>query len=481
VPRRDGSSAARNGRDRRTDCHPCRCRHRDRCPGRRAGIRTRGRPGCRPNAHRRGDIHRCLSHGARHDRRDGCRSGRCRRGCHRRPGRHGRGSRRFVRCRRCDNRPNSGRRGCRGSHRNARCRCPGSHPGSGHRGCRGTRLQPGHRYLQRRSSGCRRRSHRARGTHRPDAVRHGPGSRGSCGRRCRGSRRSCDRHCRGSRYRSDGPGRPALHHLVTGSRRCRAGLRTLRCCRAGPAKVDAPHRLSRGRPGCGRSTRRRAGSARPIGHRRSGSTGRIRWGARRRSGCRGPATAARRPCFRGSHRFRFLGRRHGSRRGATDGSRHDRRRRPGRTGRCPAAGTPRGGRHRIAGRTHPDGRRGVASCCRGTGRGRWRIAHRRHAGGRRPIRNLGCRRLGLSSASGRHRGRLHAGGHRRNDPHNSRHQDTKIRPPPHGGGLIILFDVGGVLLSHTLTSAVPSALEGLASGFGKGPGVPPPPKPPTTL
>ncbi len=30
---------------------------------------------------------------------------------------------------------------------------------------------------------------------------------------------------------------------------------------------------------------------------------------------------------------------------------------------------------------------------------------------------------------------------------------------------------GGVLLSHTLSSAVPSALEGLASGFGMGPGV----------
>jgi hypothetical protein len=31
--------------------------------------------------------------------------------------------------------------------------------------------------------------------------------------------------------------------------------------------------------------------------------------------------------------------------------------------------------------------------------------------------------------------------------------------------------VGGDLLSHTLPGAVPSALEGLASGFGKGPGV----------
>ena len=35
-----------------------------------------------------------------------------------------------------------------------------------------------------------------------------------------------------------------------------------------------------------------------------------------------------------------------------------------------------------------------------------------------------------------------------------------------------MLNVGGDLLSHTLTSAVPSALEGLASGFGMGPGVP---------
>ena len=43
-----------------------------------------------------------------------------------------------------------------------------------------------------------------------------------------------------------------------------------------------------------------------------------------------------------------------------------------------------------------------------------------------------------------------------------------------------VLNVGGDLLSHTLTSAVPSALEGLATGFGMGPGVPPPPQPPTT-
>ena len=38
--------------------------------------------------------------------------------------------------------------------------------------------------------------------------------------------------------------------------------------------------------------------------------------------------------------------------------------------------------------------------------------------------------------------------------------------PPFGGGVF-----GGVLLSHTPSGAVPSALQGLASGFGMGPGV----------
>ena len=33
---------------------------------------------------------------------------------------------------------------------------------------------------------------------------------------------------------------------------------------------------------------------------------------------------------------------------------------------------------------------------------------------------------------------------------------------------------GGVLLSHTVAGAVPSALKGLASGFGMDPGVSPP-------
>ncbi len=39
--------------------------------------------------------------------------------------------------------------------------------------------------------------------------------------------------------------------------------------------------------------------------------------------------------------------------------------------------------------------------------------------------------------------------------------------------LYLGFDAGGDLLSHTLPGAVPSALTGLASGFGKGPGVTP--------
>ena len=46
--------------------------------------------------------------------------------------------------------------------------------------------------------------------------------------------------------------------------------------------------------------------------------------------------------------------------------------------------------------------------------------------------------------------------------------------PPAGDGVWS----GGLLLSHTLPRAVPSALEGLTSGFGMGPGVSLPPWPP---
>ena len=37
--------------------------------------------------------------------------------------------------------------------------------------------------------------------------------------------------------------------------------------------------------------------------------------------------------------------------------------------------------------------------------------------------------------------------------------------------VVLLFGVGGDLLSHNLPVAVPSACTGLASGFGMGPGV----------
>lgn len=40
---------------------------------------------------------------------------------------------------------------------------------------------------------------------------------------------------------------------------------------------------------------------------------------------------------------------------------------------------------------------------------------------------------------------------------------------------------GSDLLSHTVTNAVPSALEGLTSVFGMGTGVAPPPLPPESL
>ena len=61
----------------------------------------------------------------------------------------------------------------------------------------------------------------------------------------------------------------------------------------------------------------------------------------------------------------------------------------------------------------------------------------------------------------------------------------KGHPPPHqphgasgvvaGATTYQVLRVGGNLLSHSLPGAVPSARAGLASGFGKGPGVSPPP------
>ena len=56
-----------------------------------------------------------------------------------------------------------------------------------------------------------------------------------------------------------------------------------------------------------------------------------------------------------------------------------------------------------------------------------------------------------------------------------RSRDCLSAPP------FFMFVVGGVLLSHILPGAVPSALVGLASGFGMGPGVSQPLSPPTRL
>ena len=52
--------------------------------------------------------------------------------------------------------------------------------------------------------------------------------------------------------------------------------------------------------------------------------------------------------------------------------------------------------------------------------------------------------------------------------------------PPKKGGKSIKYS-GSVLLSHTIPRAVPSALEGLTTGFGMGPGVSLPLWPPENL
>ncbi len=50
----------------------------------------------------------------------------------------------------------------------------------------------------------------------------------------------------------------------------------------------------------------------------------------------------------------------------------------------------------------------------------------------------------------------------------ARVRETGSRP---GLGPLFEIEFGGVLLSHNPSVAVPSALSGLASGFGMGPGV----------
>lgn len=53
--------------------------------------------------------------------------------------------------------------------------------------------------------------------------------------------------------------------------------------------------------------------------------------------------------------------------------------------------------------------------------------------------------------------------------------------PCQGWGPHYCMDSGSVLLSHTIPRAVPSALEGLTTGFGMGPGVTLPLWPPENL
>src|SRR5437868_12491741 len=53
-------------------------------------------------------------------------------------------------------------------------------------------------------------------------------------------------------------------------------------------------------------------------------------------------------------------------------------------------------------------------------------------------------------------------------------------PPRKSGATLDQYKSGGVLLSHTVSHAVPSALKGLTSGFGMEPGVSLSPKPPNT-
>ena len=61
-------------------------------------------------------------------------------------------------------------------------------------------------------------------------------------------------------------------------------------------------------------------------------------------------------------------------------------------------------------------------------------------------------------------------------PHNKKTRHNRKGRPNLGGPVLHLsmFLSGGVLLSHTVPGAVPSALEGLTTGFGMRPGVSPP-------
>lgn len=66
-------------------------------------------------------------------------------------------------------------------------------------------------------------------------------------------------------------------------------------------------------------------------------------------------------------------------------------------------------------------------------------------------------------------------------PHSYSPTPTHAYSFPPGGGKEQYKYSGSVLLSHTIPRAVPSALEGLTTGFGMGPGVSLPLWPPENL
>src|SRR5690606_5015202 len=90
--------------------------------------------------------------------------------------------------------------------------------------------------------------------------------------------------------------------------------------------------------------------------------------------------------------------------------------------------------------------------------------------GRPPARRRDERRRLLTQAAPRV-SRFHK-------PHKTKKKGATTQTPPHQRRTTWATapqnTSGGDLLSHTVTSAVPSALAGLTTGFGMGPGVSPP-------
>ena len=123
-------------------------------------------------------------------------------------------------------------------------------------------------------------------------------------------------------------------------------------------------------------------------------------------------------------------------------------------------------------------------CVGGLAGGVYGWVHAEHAGGR-SVGGVGgwrcvlvvCRGVwrcgGCLPAGGRVAGRVVVRGPVRAVAAKKRRWQTRKKGGPLGGPPLFVVGVGGgVLLSHTLAGAVPSALAVLASGFGKeGPGV----------